>query len=119
MDDGSTDSTPEMLRELQEVDERIRVVRFSRNFGHQMAITAGLEHAAGDAVVIIDADLQDPPEVILEFVEKWMEGYEVVYGVRAEREGETAFKLWTAKSSIAASGDSRTRRFRWIPAISG
>ena len=97
VDDGSSDSTPKLLRQLQEGDEHIRVVRFSRNFGHQMAITAGLEHASGDAVVIIDADLQDPPEVIREFVEKWMDGYDVVYGVRAEREGETAFKLWTAK----------------------
>jgi polyisoprenyl-phosphate glycosyltransferase len=97
VDDGSTDGTPEILRELQALDERIRVVRFSRNFGHQMAITAGLEHASGDAVAIIDADLQDPPEVIAEFVAKWMEGFDVVYGVRTEREGETAFKLWTAK----------------------
>lgn len=97
IDDGSTDSTPELLAELHAHDDRIRVVRFSRNFGHQMAITAGLEHASGDAVVIIDADLQDPPEVILSFVEKWLDGYDVVYGVRAEREGETAFKLWTAK----------------------
>ncbi len=98
VDDGSADSTPEVLRDLAGHDERIRVVRFSRNFGHQMAITAGLEHASGDAVVVIDADLQDPPEVILEFVQKWMEGYDVAYGVRAEREGETAFKLWTAKA---------------------
>jgi polyisoprenyl-phosphate glycosyltransferase len=98
VDDGSADSTPEILRELAGHDERIRVVRFSRNFGHQMAITAGLEHASGDAVVVIDADLQDPPEVILEFVRKWMEGYDVAYGVRAQREGETAFKLWTAKA---------------------
>ena len=97
VDDGSTDRTPEILRELQAVDERIRVIRFSRNFGHQMAITAGLEHASGDAVAIIDADLQDPPEVIADFVAKWMDGFEVVYGVRTEREGETAFKLWTAK----------------------
>ena len=97
VDDGSTDSTPELLREMQLHDYRIRVVRFSRNFGHQVAITAGLEHTRGDAVVIIDADLQDPPEVIRQFVDKWMEGYDVVYGVRAEREGETAFKLWTAK----------------------
>jgi len=97
VDDGSTDGTPELLRELQENDQRIRVVRFSRNFGHQMAITAGLEHASGDAVAIIDADLQDPPEVIADFVAKWMDGFEVVYGVRTEREGETAFKLWTAK----------------------
>jgi len=72
-------------------------VRFSRNFGHQMAITAGIEHASGDAVVIIDADLQDPPEVILDFLDKWMDGYDVVYGVRTERNGESAFKLWTAK----------------------
>ena len=97
VDDGSSDSTPGILRELAARDERIRVVRFSRNFGHQMAITAGLEHAAGDAVAVIDADLQDPPEVILEFVQKWMDGYDVAYGVRAERDGETAFKLWTAK----------------------
>lgn len=97
VDDGSADSTPEILRDLARGDERIRVVRFSRNFGHQMAITAGLEHASGDAVVVIDADLQDPPEVILEFVQRWMEGYDVAYGVRAERDGETAFKLWTAK----------------------
>ena len=110
VDDGSADSTPELLRELQESDERIRVVRFSRNFGHQMAITAGLEHASGEAVVVIDADLQDPPEVILEFVEKWMDGYDVVYGVRADREGETAFKLWTAKAfyrCIAHLSDTR------------
>lgn len=97
VDDGSTDSTPGLLRELQSGDARIRVVRLSRNFGHQIAITAGLEHVSGDAVAIIDADLQDPPEVILEFLEKWQDGYDVVYGVRAEREGETAFKLWSAK----------------------
>jgi len=97
VDDGSTDATPEVLRELQAYDSRVRVVRFSRNFGHQMAITAGLEHAGGDAVVIIDADLQDPPETIVDFFRKWQEGYDVVYGVRTEREGETAFKLWTAK----------------------
>ncbi len=97
VDDGSTDSTPALLRELRAHDSRIRVIRFSRNFGHQVAITAGLEHASGDAVAIIDADLQDPPEVILDFVAKWLDGYDVVYGVRTEREGETVFKLWTAK----------------------
>jgi len=97
VDDGSTDATGEILRELHTGDPRVRVVRFSRNFGHQMAITAGIEHASGDAVVIIDADLQDPPEVILDFVEKWMDGHDVVYGVRTERDGESAFKLWTAK----------------------
>jgi glycosyltransferase involved in cell wall biosynthesis len=97
VDDGSTDSTAEILRELQRVDERVRVIRLSRNFGHQIAITAGLEHAAGSAMVLIDADLQDPPEVILEFLANWLDGYDVVYGVRAERQGETAFKLWSAK----------------------
>jgi dolichol-phosphate mannosyltransferase len=97
VDDGSKDRTPELLRELQLNDPRIRVVRLSRNFGHQVAITAGLEHAAGDAVAVIDADLQDPPDVLLQFASRWFDGYDVVYGVRTEREGETAFKLWTAK----------------------
>src|SRR5580700_6380413 len=97
VDDGSTDSTPAVLRELQASDIRVRVLRFSRNFGHQIAITAGLEHASGDAAVILDADLQDPPQVILEFLAKWLDGYDVVYGVRTDREGETVFKRWTAK----------------------
>ena len=97
VDDGSTDATPEVLQELQENDCRFRVLRLSRNFGHQVAITAGLENATGDAVAVIDADLQDPPEVLLVFVRKWLEGHDVVYGVRTERDGETAFKLWTAK----------------------
>ena len=97
VDDGSSDSTVDVLRELQTSDPRVRVVRFSRNFGHQVAITAGLEHASGDAVVIIDADLQDPPEVILEFLAKWLDGYDVVYGVRTERDGESAFKQVSAK----------------------
>ena len=73
------------------------MVSLSRNFGHQIAVTAGLEHASGDAVVIIDADLQDPPEVIPEMIARWRDGYQVVYGLRAKREGETTFKLWTAK----------------------
>jgi glycosyltransferase involved in cell wall biosynthesis len=98
VDDGSTDSTPELLRAFQNSDLRVRVVRLSRNFGHQVAITAGLEHASGDAVVVIDSDLQDPPEVILEFVSKWFDGYDVVYGVRTERDGETGFKKWSAKA---------------------
>jgi glycosyltransferase involved in cell wall biosynthesis len=97
VDDGSTDSTPDLLREMQLQEWRIRAIRFSRNFGHQMAITAGLEHSRGDAVVIIDADLQDPPEVIREFFQTWLDGNDVAYGVRLEREGETAFKRGTAK----------------------
>lgn len=97
VDDGSTDFTADRLHEMQLQDNRIRAVRFSRNFGQQVAITAGLEHARGDAVVIIDADLQDPPEVIQEFFQKWRDGHDVVYGVRVERKGETAFKRGTAK----------------------
>ena len=97
VDDGSRDKTAELLREIQTADQHARVVFLSRNFGHQLAVSAGLEHAAGDAVVIIDADLQDPPEVIHEMVARWRDGYHVVYGMRTDRPGETAFKLWTAK----------------------
>jgi dolichol-phosphate mannosyltransferase len=96
VDDGSTDGSTAALRELGKKDDCVRPVIFARNFGHQVAVTAGLDYSRGDAVVIIDADLQDPPEVILEMIKKWKEGYEVVYAVRAEREGESWFKLWTA-----------------------
>ena len=96
VDDGSTDGSTEVIRALAKEDEHIRPVIFARNFGHQIAITAGWDYARGDAVVIIDADLQDPPELILEMAEKWQEGYEVVFAIRAEREGESWFKLWTA-----------------------
>lgn len=96
VDDGSRDATLIALRELQSRDSRIRLLSLSRNFGHQIAVTAGLQYAVGDAVVIIDADLQDPPEIIGEMVERWRDGADVAYGVRLEREGETPFKLWTA-----------------------
>jgi glycosyltransferase involved in cell wall biosynthesis len=96
VDDGSTDGSTESILELAEQDKHIRPVIFARNFGHQPAITAGWDYARGDAVVIIDADLQDPPEAIPELIAKWREGYEVVYAVRAEREGETWFKKTTA-----------------------
>lgn len=96
VDDGSTDGSTEKIRELARQDRKVRPVIFARNFGHQIAITAGWDHARGDAVVIIDADLQDPPEVILELAKKWKEGYEVVYAIRAEREGESWFKTFTA-----------------------
>jgi polyisoprenyl-phosphate glycosyltransferase len=96
VDDGSTDGSTDAIRELAKEDKCVRPVIFARNFGHQVAVTAGLDYSRGDAVVIIDADLQDPPELILEMAKKWKEGYEVVYAVRAEREGESWFKLWTA-----------------------
>jgi polyisoprenyl-phosphate glycosyltransferase len=98
VDDGSRDQTLRMLSELQQEHTSVRVIRLSRNFGHQIAVTAGLESATGAAVVIIDADLQDPPEVISDMVEKWRAGFHVAYGVRTERTGETRFKLWTAKT---------------------
>jgi polyisoprenyl-phosphate glycosyltransferase len=97
VDDGSRDRTATLLRGLQAADPRMRVIMLSRNFGHQMATTAGIEHATGDAVVLIDADLQDPPELVAEMLTRWRAGADVVYGARSEREGETAFKVWTAK----------------------
>lgn len=96
IDDGSTDGSTEVIRRLAQEDERVRPVIFARNFGHQLAVTAGLDYSRGQAVIIIDADLQDPPEVILDMVDKWRDGYEVVYAVRAEREGENWFKMVTA-----------------------
>jgi glycosyltransferase involved in cell wall biosynthesis len=96
IDDGCTDGSTEKIREFARADKRVRPVIFARNFGHQIAVTAGLDYARGDAVVILDADLQDPPEVILDLIEKWKEGYEVAYAIRAEREGESWFKTFTA-----------------------
>ena len=96
VDDGSSDGSTRRILEMAKDDERVRPVIFARNFGHQVAITAGWDYARGEAVVIIDADLQDPPEAIPELIAKWREGYEVVYAVRAEREGETWFKKTTA-----------------------
>jgi dolichol-phosphate mannosyltransferase len=97
VDDGSTDRTLELMRVHAAADPRIVVVRLSRNFGHQLAATAGLDIARGDAVVLIDADLQDPPELIPAMVERWRAGYDVVYAVRRKRSGESAFKIWTAR----------------------
>jgi glycosyltransferase involved in cell wall biosynthesis len=96
VDDGSHDASFAMLRELASQDTRYKVLAFSRNFGHQVAITAGLDRAEGDAVVIMDADLQDPPEVVRDMIDRWREGYDVVYGVRRRREGETLFKRASA-----------------------
>ena len=96
IDDGSHDASRRMLEELTASEPRFKLISFARNFGHQMAITAGLDRAQGEAVVIMDADLQDPPEVVREMLVRWREGYDVVYGVRTDRAGETWFKKLTA-----------------------
>lgn len=96
VNDGSRDRSLELLRDLPSRDPRVKVLSFSRNFGHQMAITAGIDYALGDAVVVIDADLQDPPEVILDLAKAWRAGAELVYAQRSERKGETFFKRFTA-----------------------
>jgi dolichol-phosphate mannosyltransferase len=98
VDDGSRDDTRRLLRGFAKADPRIKVIGFARNFGHQVAVTAGIDAARGDAVVLIDADLQDPPEVVHQMVAKWREGYDVVYGTRTERAGESAFKIATARA---------------------
>ena len=98
VDDGSTDGSTDMILKLAEKDDHVKPVIFARNFGHQIAVTAGLDYACGEAVLIIDADLQDPPEVMLDLIAKWKEGYEVVYAVRRKREGESWFKLFTASA---------------------
>lgn len=98
VDDGSGDDSYDQLSRYAAANPRVRVLKFSRNFGHQIAITAGIDHARGDCVVVIDADLQDPPEVIAAMVERWQAGFDVVYGVRSDREGEKAMKLITASA---------------------
>jgi dolichol-phosphate mannosyltransferase len=104
VDDGSSDSTPAILDEIAAADERVRVLHLSRPFGHQLALTAGLDHAAGDVVVTIDADLQDPPELIPELVERWRDGADIVVAKRRVRAGETRFKLATASGFYALAG---------------
>jgi glycosyltransferase involved in cell wall biosynthesis len=96
VDDGSSDRSYELMAAAHEDDARFKVLRLSRNFGHQIAVTAGLDAASGDAVIVMDADLQDPPEVALDLAARWREGYDVVYAVREEREGESSFKRLTA-----------------------
>ncbi|GAB4547645.1 MAG: glycosyltransferase family 2 protein [Anaerolineae bacterium] len=97
VNDGSRDNSLEVMRQLAEQDARVKVIDFARNFGHQIAVTCGMDFAKGDAVIIIDSDLQDPPETIKDLVAEWRKGFEVVYAVRRKREGETWFKLTTAK----------------------
>ena len=101
VDDGSQDSTLDILRELQQVDQRVRIVSLSRNFGQFAALTAGMQHAVGDAVAIIDADLQDPPEVIPEMLELWQRGVDIVRGFRTNRPGENRFKLWSSRAFMS------------------
>jgi len=96
IDDGSRDTSYEQLAAFAAKDPHVQVIKFSRNFGHQIAISAGIDHARGDCVAVIDADLQDPPEVIADMVSQWKQGFDVVYGVRSDRAGETRLKLWTA-----------------------
>ncbi len=129
VNDGSQDSSLAILAELRHRDRRVGVIDLSRNFGHQVAITAGLDHAVGEAVVVMDADLQDPPEVILEMIERWSEGYDIVYGVRRQREGETFFKrasaaafyrilhMLTPVSMPLDSGDFRLMSRRAVTAL--
>ena len=97
MNDGSRDATRDKVEKICSKDEKMKLINFSRNFGHQVAITAGMDLAEGSAIIVIDADLQDPPEVIPKMIEKWKEGYEVVYGKRIKREGDSFFKKYTAK----------------------
>ncbi|GIP15502.1 putative glycosyltransferase YkcC [Paenibacillus montaniterrae] len=97
VNDGSKDRSADIIKQLAEQHQEVVLIDFSRNFGHQIAITAGMDYARGDAIIIIDADLQDPPEVILQMIDKWRDGYEVVYGKRVKRKGETWFKKATAK----------------------
>ena len=97
VDDGSKDNTPSILRDIALKNKNIKIIKLARNFGHQIASTAGIDSSIGDAVVLIDADLQDPPEIIPEMIKKWQEGYDVVYGTRIERKGETLFKKFTAR----------------------
>jgi glycosyltransferase involved in cell wall biosynthesis len=96
VDDGSSDDSYQLMQHLHRQDARFKIVHLARNFGHQLAITAGIDLAAGEAVVIMDADLQDPPEVVLELAKKWREGYEIVYGIREDRSTDTWFKRRTA-----------------------
>jgi glycosyltransferase involved in cell wall biosynthesis len=96
VDDGSADESPHLLKEFRVKDERVKLLSLSRNFGHQIAITAGLDHSSGQAVVVMDADLQDPPEVVPRLVEQWRHGYDIVFAIREKRRGESLFKRGTA-----------------------
>lgn len=96
VDDGSRDSSPELLHSIRSVDSRFKVIRFARNFGHQVAISAGIDFSQGEAVIVMDADLQDPPDIVHAMIAKWKDGFQVVYGIREQRKGESLFKRLTA-----------------------
>ena len=102
VNDGSTDGTLDFLQKIAQENEKVKIISFSRNFGHQAAVTAGIQYVIGDAIVIIDADLQDPPELLPEMIELWEKGNEVIYGQRKARKGESAFKILTAKMFYCA-----------------
>src|SRR5579859_3006387 len=131
VNDGSRDNSLEVMRGLRQTDPRVKLIDFARNFGHQIAVTAGMDYASGDAVVIIDSDLQDPPETVPGLIARWKEGFEVVYAVRAKRPGETWFKLVTAKlfyrliyritdvNIPVDTGDFRLMDRRVVNAVSG
>ncbi|HLY27118.1 MAG TPA: glycosyltransferase family 2 protein [Aggregatilineales bacterium] len=131
VNDGSRDNSLEVMRGLRQTDPRVKLIDFARNFGHQIAVTAGMDYASGDAVVIIDSDLQDPPETVPGLIARWKEGFEVVYAVRNKRPGETWFKLVTAKlfyrliyritdvNIPVDTGDFRLMDRRVVNAVSG
>ena len=120
VDDGSDDTSAIVIEAKARADKRYRLIKLSRNFGHQIAITVGLDHAAGQAVIVMDADLQDPPEVVLEMIARWKEGYDVVSAERASRQGESRFKRATADLFYRLIGAARRRRRRRAtPATSG
>ena len=118
IDDGSQDQTADILLRHAAKDKHIRPVLFARNFGHQIAVTAGMDYAQGQAVILIDADLQDPPEVIPELVANWRDGFEVVYAVRRRRKGESLFKRLSAAFFYRLINRIPILKFHWIQAIS-
>jgi glycosyltransferase involved in cell wall biosynthesis len=118
VDDGSRDTSSIVLEAKAKDDPRFKYIRLSRNFGHQIAITAGMDAASGEAIVVMDADLQDPPEVVGEMIARWKEGYEIVQARRLSRDGESAFKKKPLRSSIGCSENFRRSTFRAMSAIS-
>ena len=118
VDDGSTDGSASWVAARAAQDPRVKLLRLSRNFGHQLAITAGMDHADGDAVVIMDADLQDPPEVVPELLRRWREGHEIVYAVRTSRSGESWLKRFLAATFYKTFRRWRTSKCRSTPATS-